>query len=207
MTFLLKRQIFNSILTPKSLCRFFSKHCRGFAPQNISGYESPNVYKELPEHFNFASDVLDKWSQMEKNGERASSIPALWWVGDQGNEVRWGFEELGFLSRKAANVLSDACGLKKGDRVIVMLPRIPELWLITVGCMRTGIIYIPATIMLTANDIFYRLQASKAKCIITNDTLAPAVDSIVSKCEFLKTRLIVSEGSRDGWLDFKKLFK
>ncbi|XP_025040482.1 acyl-coenzyme A synthetase ACSM3, mitochondrial-like isoform X2 [Pelodiscus sinensis] len=141
------------------------------------------------------------------NGERASSIPALWWVGDQGNEVRWGFEELGFLSRKAANVLSDACGLKKGDRVIVMLPRIPELWLITVGCMRTGIIYIPATIMLTANDIFYRLQASKAKCIITNDTLAPAVDSIVSKCEFLKTRLIVSEGSRDGWLDFKKLFK
>ncbi|XP_043350252.1 acyl-coenzyme A synthetase ACSM4, mitochondrial-like isoform X3 [Dermochelys coriacea] len=207
MKFLLKLQIFNSIWTPKSPCRFFSKHCQGFAPQNISGNESPSIYKELPEHFNFASDVLDKWSQMEKNGERASSIPALWWVGDQGNEVRWGFEELGFLSRKAANVLSDACGLKKEDRVIVMLPRIPEWWLITVGCMRTGIIYIPATIQLTANDILYRLQASKAKCIITNDTLAPAVDSVVSKCQFLKTRLMVSEGSRDGWMDFKELLK
>ncbi|XP_037767153.1 acyl-coenzyme A synthetase ACSM3, mitochondrial isoform X2 [Chelonia mydas] len=207
MKFLLKLQIFNSIWTPKSPCRFFSKHCRGFAPQNISGNESPSLYKELPEHFNFASDVLDKWSQMEKNGERASSIPALWWVGNQGNEVRWGFEELGFLSRKAANVLSDACGLKKEDRVIVMLPRIPEWWLITVGCMRTGIIYIPATTQLTANDILYRLQASKAKCIITNDILAPAVDSVVSKCQFLKTRLMVSEGSRDGWLDFKELLK
>uniref|UniRef100_A0A8C3I1V8 medium-chain acyl-CoA ligase n=1 Tax=Chrysemys picta bellii TaxID=8478 RepID=A0A8C3I1V8_CHRPI len=207
MKFLFKLQIFNSVWTPKSPCRFFSKHCRGFAPQNISGYESPSLYKELPEHFNFASDVLDKWSQMEKNGERASSIPALWWVGDQGNEVRWGFEELGFLSRKAANVLSDACGLKKGDRVIVMLPRIPEWWSITVGCIRTGIIYIPATTQLTANDIFYRLQASKAKCIITNDTLAPAVDSVVSKCQFLKIRLMVSEGRRDGWLDFKELLK
>ncbi|KAH1184020.1 hypothetical protein KIL84_014636, partial [Mauremys mutica] len=186
---------------------FFSLCCRGFAPQNISGYESPSLYKDLPEHFNFASDVLDKWSQMEKNGERDSSIPALWWVGDQGNEVRWSFEELGFLSRKAANVLSDACGLKKGDRVIVMLPRIPEWWSITVGCIRTGIIYIPATTQLTANDIFYRLQASKAKCIITNDTLAPVVDSVVSKCQFLKIRLMVSEGSRDGWLDFKELLK
>ncbi|XP_074821438.1 acyl-coenzyme A synthetase ACSM3, mitochondrial-like isoform X4 [Natator depressus] len=207
MKFLLKLQIFNSIWTPKSPCRFFSKHCRGFAPQNISGNESLSLYKELPEHFNFANDILDKWSQMEKNGERASSIPALWWVGDQGNEVRWGFEELGFLSRKAANVLSDACGLKKEDRVIVILPRIPEWWLITVGCMRTGIIYIPATTQLTANDILYRLQASKAKCIITNDILAPAVDSVVSKCQFLKTRLMVSEGSRDGWLDFKELLK
>ncbi|XP_067407111.1 acyl-coenzyme A synthetase ACSM4, mitochondrial-like isoform X2 [Emydura macquarii macquarii] len=203
----LKHQIFNSIWTPKLPCRFFSKHCRGFATQNFSGSEALNLYKELPEHFNFASDVLDKWTQMEKNGERASSIPALWWVGDKGNEVRWGFEELGFLSRKVANVLSDACGLKRGDRVIVMLPRIPEWWLITVGCMRTGIIYIPATTQLTANDIFYRLQASKAKCIITNDTLAPAVDSVMSKCQFLNTRLLVSEGSRIGWLDFKELFK
>uniref|UniRef100_A0A8C8RBI5 medium-chain acyl-CoA ligase n=1 Tax=Pelusios castaneus TaxID=367368 RepID=A0A8C8RBI5_9SAUR len=203
----LKRQIFHAIWTPKSPCRFFSKHCPGFAPQNVSVSEVLSIYKELPVHFNFASDVLDKWTQMEKNGKRASSIPALWWVGDKGNEVRWGFEELGFLSRKVANVLSDACGLKKGDRVIVILPRIPELWLITVGCMRTGITYIPATIQLTANDIFYRLQASKAKGIITNDTLAPAVDSIVPKCQFLKTKIIVSEGSRNGWLNFKELIK
>lgn len=52
--------------------------------------------------------------------------------------MRWSFEELGVLSRKVANVLSDACGLQREDRVILILPRIPEWWLVNVACMRTG---------------------------------------------------------------------
>lgn len=52
--------------------------------------------------------------------------------------MRWSFEELGVLSRKVANVLSDTCGLQQGDRVIVVLPRVPEWWLVNVACMRTG---------------------------------------------------------------------
>lgn len=70
-------------------------------------------------------------------GERPAN-PALWWVNGKGDEVKWSFEELGSLSRKAANVLTDPCGLKRGDRVAVILPRIPEWWLVNVACMRTG---------------------------------------------------------------------
>lgn len=68
-----------------------------------------------------------------------------------------------------------------------------------------GIIFIPGTSQLTAKDILYRLQASKAKCIITNDTLAPAVESIMPDCEFLKSKLIVAKRSRNGWLNLKEL--
>nr|XP_056722189.1 acyl-coenzyme A synthetase ACSM5, mitochondrial-like [Euleptes europaea] len=162
--------------------------------------------QQLPEYFNYASDVLDKWSQMEKDGKRPPN-PALWWINGRGGEVRWSFEELGALSRKAANVLSDHCGLQKGDRVVVILPRIPEWWLVTVACLRTGVVAIPGTTQLTAKDIQYRLQASKAKCLITTDALAPAVDSIAAECPFLKTRLMVSEGKRDGWSNFSSLCK
>lgn len=52
--------------------------------------------------------------------------------------MKWSFEELGFLSRKTANILSEACGLQRGDRMIAVLPRVPEWWLLNVACMRTG---------------------------------------------------------------------
>ncbi|NXU06281.1 ACSM3 synthetase, partial [Buphagus erythrorhynchus] len=118
---------------------------------------------------------------------------------------KWSFEELGSLSRKAANVLSGACGLQRGDRVIAVLPRVPEWWLLNVACMRTGIVLIPGTSQLTAKDISYRLQASKAKCIITSDTLAPAVESVLPDSQLLKSKLIVGQGSRAGWLNLREL--
>uniref|UniRef100_A0A8B9C9K4 medium-chain acyl-CoA ligase n=1 Tax=Anser brachyrhynchus TaxID=132585 RepID=A0A8B9C9K4_9AVES len=162
--------------------------------------------QEIPKYFNFASDVLDKWSEIEKAGKRPSNS-AFWWISGKGEEVKWSFEELGFLSRKVANVLTKVCGLQKGDRIIVVLPRIPEWWLVNVACMRAGIVLIPGTSQLSAKDILYRLQASKAMCIITDDTVAPAVDSVASECQFLKTKLIVSKGSREGWLNFSELYK
>uniref|UniRef100_A0A8D2J2Y4 medium-chain acyl-CoA ligase n=1 Tax=Varanus komodoensis TaxID=61221 RepID=A0A8D2J2Y4_VARKO len=111
--------------------------------------------------------------------------------------------------KKVANLLLDQCALRRGDRILVVLPRIPEWWLLTVACIRTGIILIPGISQLTAKDMQYRLQASKAKCIVTTDALAPAVDSIANECPFLQTKLLVSsgEGERDGWLSFNALFK
>ncbi|PKU43673.1 acyl-coenzyme a synthetase mitochondrial-like [Limosa lapponica baueri] len=203
---LLKSWIPQSLRILRSPCRLFHGSSRLFTSQIISYYDSINqCKKELPEYFNFASDVLDEWSQLEKNGRRPAN-PAFWWVNDEGEEVKWSFEELGFLSRKAANILSEACGLQKGDRVIAVLPRVPEWWLLNVACMRTGIVFIPGTSQLTAKDILYRLQASKAKCIVTNDTLAPAVESVMPDCQFLKSKLIVAKGSRDGWLNLRELF-
>ncbi|NWX38671.1 ACSM3 synthetase, partial [Notiomystis cincta] len=101
---------------------------------------------------------------------RKPANPAFWWVSGEGEEVKWSFEELCSLSRKAANALSEACGLQRGDRAVAVLPRVPEWWLLSVACMRAGIVFIPGTSQLTAKDISYRLQASKAKCIITTDT-------------------------------------
>ena len=64
--------------------------------------------------------------------------PAFWWVNGSGAEVKWTFEELGKQSRKAANVLEGVGGLKPGDRMMLVLPRLPDWWLISVACMRTG---------------------------------------------------------------------
>ncbi|KAM9584401.1 acyl-coenzyme A synthetase ACSM2A, mitochondrial-like isoform 5-T5 [Trichechus inunguis] len=162
--------------------------------------------QELPAKFNFASNVMDHWADMEKAGQRPPG-PALWWVSGDGDEVKWNFRDLSELSQRAANVLSGPSGLQRGDRVAVVLPRVPEWWLVILGCIRAGLVFMPATIQMTAKDILYRLQVSKARAIVAGDEVAEAVDTVAPDCPALKTKLLVSEKRRDGWLDFKTLLQ
>ncbi|XP_040539642.1 acyl-coenzyme A synthetase ACSM3, mitochondrial isoform X2 [Gallus gallus] len=191
-----------SLRRSRQLCSQSSSAQTSFSYELIKQQYRP----EVPEYFNFASDVLDRWAKVEKEGKKTKN-PALWWVDGDGEEVKWSFEELGVLSRKAANVLSGACSLQCGDRVLLLLPRIPEWWLLNVACMRTGTVPIPGTQQLTAKDILYRLQKSKAKGVITNDSVASTVESVEADCQSLKFKLLVSEGHREGWLSFKDLLK
>ncbi|XP_017500170.2 acyl-coenzyme A synthetase ACSM2B, mitochondrial isoform X3 [Manis javanica] len=162
--------------------------------------------QEVPAKFNFASDVMDHWASMEKAGKRSPG-PALWWVSGDGVEVKWSFSQLNELSQKAANVLSGVCGLQRGDHVAVMLPQVPEWWLVTLGCMRAGLVFMPGTVQMKAKDILHRLQVTKARAILAGDEVAQEVDTVAPDCPSLKTKLLVSGKSRDGWLDFKTLLQ
>ncbi|XP_005591452.3 acyl-coenzyme A synthetase ACSM5, mitochondrial isoform X1 [Macaca fascicularis] len=178
-------------------------------PQKIvATWEAISLGRQpVPEYFNFAHDVLDVWSRLEEAGHRPPN-PAFWWVNGTGAEIKWSFEELGKQSRKAANVLGGACGLQPGDRMMLVLPRLPEWWLVSVACMRTGVVMIPGVTQLTEKDLKYRLQASRAKSIITSDSLAPRVDAISAECPSLQTKLLVSDSdSRPGWLNFRELLR
>nr|XP_005591452.2 acyl-coenzyme A synthetase ACSM5, mitochondrial isoform X1 [Macaca fascicularis] len=178
-------------------------------PQKIvATWEAISLGRQpVPEYFNFAHDVLDVWSRLEEAGHRPPN-PAFWWVNGTGAEIKWSFEELGKQSRKAANVLGGACGLQPGDRMMLVLPRLPEWWLVSVACIRTGVVMIPGVTQLTEKDLKYRLQASRAKSIITSDSLAPRVDAISAECPSLQTKLLVSDSdSRPGWLNFRELLR
>ncbi|XP_029929410.1 acyl-coenzyme A synthetase ACSM3, mitochondrial [Myripristis murdjan] len=169
-------------------------------PKNFSDYESikHDFNPQIPEYFNFARDVMDKWAEKEKVGQRAAT-PALWWVNDRKQEIQWSFEELGFHSRKLANVLSGLCQLNMRDRLFLILPRIPEWWLVNIACLRTGTVLLPGTSQLTARDILHRLQTSGAKCIITDESIAPLVEDVASQCPSLQSKILVSNRNRDGW--------
>ncbi|XP_020370034.2 acyl-coenzyme A synthetase ACSM3, mitochondrial-like [Rhincodon typus] len=194
--------------TLKIQLRSFFASSKTCDPKNFNDYESiKQEYKpEVPEYFNFANDVLDKWSGIEKVENRDSN-PAFWWLSEHGQEVKWSFQDLEVHSKKVANVLSDACDLQLKDRVLVILPRVPEWWLINIACIRTGTVLIPGTTQLTATDILHRLQASKAKCIVTDDSLADAVESVMSKCPSVKARVVVSQKHKQGWMNFQDLFR
>ncbi|XP_058274080.1 acyl-coenzyme A synthetase ACSM3, mitochondrial isoform X1 [Hemibagrus wyckioides] len=170
------------------------------SPKNFTDYHSllHEPKPHIPPLFNFAKHVLEVWETKEKAGGK-SSWPALWWVNDRNEEIRWSFEELGFYSKKLANVLIDECRLVRGDRVLLILPRVPEWWLVNIACIRTGIVLIPGTSQLTARDILHRLQVSQAKCLITDESMAPLMDAVTPQCPTLTSKLLLSNKERPGW--------
>jgi non-ribosomal peptide synthetase component E (peptide arylation enzyme) len=74
---------------------------------------------QIPESFNFATDIVDRWAS-ERDG------PALLWENANGERCALDYSELSRLSCQLANVLRDR-GVEKGDRVIIMLPRVGEM--------------------------------------------------------------------------------
>lgn len=142
-----------------------------------------------PAYFNFATDVVDRWAKERPDGA------ALWYVNPlAGTEQRFTFEEVTRLSCQAANFLR-ACGVGQGDRVLVMLPRLPQWWLTMVGLIRLGAVPVPATLLLTARDVAYRLKAAGITAVVTSP------DGIAKLDGFEGLRILVGGGHR-GWFDF-----
>ena len=143
----------------------------------------------VPGRFNFAGDVVDRWAAI-------GGKPALLWCDDAGRERRFTFGEIARASCRFANLLA-VHGVGKGDRVVVMLPRLPEWQIAMVGCLRAGAIPIPCIDMLTAKDVAYRVGHSGAIAAVTT---APNTAKFADAALF---RLRASVGAAAGWLDLE----
>lgn len=116
----------------------------------------------VPEYFNFATDVFDRLAQ-----ERPGAT-ALWWVSeDLADERRFTFAELRDLSCRAARAFEES-GIRMGDPVMLMLPRIPEWWISMLGLIRMGAVPVPCTPQLTEYDLSYRLKEGGIHAVITD---------------------------------------
>ena len=167
-------------------------------PPNMTDYEKE--YREfslqVPERFSFPIDVFDKWENRL----------ALFWT-DGSTEIKLTFNELKILSSKGAGAFKNM-GINKGDKVLVMLPNIPEWWEIMLGLMRLNAIPIPATTLLTAKDIRYRLSAADIKAIIAADEEAPKIEEAVDMQGHAPILIIINpsvspltKGGIEGWCE------
>jgi acetyl-CoA synthetase len=142
-----------------------------------------------PPHFNFATDVIDRLAR-----ERPEA-PALWWVNAaSGSEQQFNFRELSALSCQAANLLR-ASGVRRGDRVLLILPRVPQWWIAMLGLIRMGAVPVPTTLLLTPREVDYRLTSARVSTVIASPDAAAKIEG------FAGARLLVGE-ERAGWIDF-----
>ena len=151
---------------------------------------------EVPEYFNFGLDVVDGWARREPDKL------ALLAVDEDGDSPRrFTFSEISAASNRFANVLKKL-GLGKGDRVVMMLPRIPEWYVATVGMIKLGVIPIPTTVQSTAKDIEYRVNQSGAAMVITNGANASKIVEVRDGCESLKHLIVVEKEQDSRWLSY-----
>jgi acetyl-CoA synthetase len=149
-----------------------------------AGFKWPKM-----EAFNWALDYFDTLA------ERCSN-PALLYVDDAGAERRVSFAALKENSNRVANFLR-ARGLLKGDRILLMLPNCVELFEIFLGAMKAGGVIIPASTLLTIEDIKDRIVRGKVRCVFTDHELAGKVDEAHREVTSL-LKVILGE-EENGW--------
>ena len=166
------------------------------APLNMPDYESAyrNERLEAPEFFNFGFDVVDKWAEDHTKLALLSVDPG------GVNARHHTFWDMKTLSDRYANSLREL-GIKKGDRVFIMLPRIPEWYVALVALFKLGALPMPGTTLLTPRDIEYRINRAEAVMAITDAENAAKVEEAAGACGTLKYLVVVGE-ERRGWLSF-----
>ena len=170
---------------------------------HMTDYEAErrNFHLEVPEYFNFATDVIGKWASDPNK-------LAMLWIGQNGEERQLTFAHFAERSSRAANAFA-RLGIQKGDRVLVMLPRIPEWWESVLGLMKIGAIPIPSTTLLTPKDIQFRAGVAEVAAFITDSEGAEKFDQVRSECPTVKVAILVEPnadvGGREGWTSYQQI--
>ncbi len=160
----------------------------------------------VPEKFSFPLDVFDKWK----------GRLALFWT-DGEKEKKFSFDELKNLSSKGASFFKKI-GVNRRDKVLVMLPNVPEWWEVMLALMRINAIPIPATSLLTSRDLQYRFAATDIKAIVATDEDALKAEDALNSTSTNPLLIIINPpipplvkggeggfyGERQGWQDYRK---
>ncbi len=151
---------------------------------------------DAPPRFNFGYDVVDVIAR-ETPDKRA-----LVWRNARREERIFSFGDMLRLSNQAANVFA-AHGVKRGDRVMLLLKRHYEYWYALVGLHKLGAVAIPATNLLSEADLAYRINAVGVSAVIATpeDQTAERLLRIKPQCPTLEQMFIVRE-PKEGFVDF-----
>jgi len=136
-----------------------------------AGFEWPKL-----ERFNWALDWFDQIAAGDRRNQAA-----LWVVYEDGHQDQLTFAELSERSNRAANFYR-GLGVRRGDRVLLMLGNIPPLWETMLAMIKLGAVIIPATTLLTAADVADRIARGRVKHIVCAAELAPKIEEACGSC-------------------------
>ena len=153
------------------------------------------------ERYNFGFDTVDAIAL--KYPEKLAMIH----LDKNKTERRFTFADIRHKSNRAANYFS-SLGIKKGDKVMLVLKRHYQFWFAMVGLHKLGAVAIPATYQLKEHDFVYRFQSagvSAILCTADGDT-SDMADAAMASCPTVKTKILVG-GQKAGWHDFDTEYK
>jgi acetyl-CoA synthetase len=182
------------------------------APPRMADYESERASfrLEVPDVFNPTIDIVEAWA-----GRSPEALALVSLDGSGGIVAEQTTSDLARESRRCARALA-AAGIRKGQRVFVMLPRVPAWYAAVLGAIRTGAVVAPAPNMLTPRDIGYRVGTLGAVAAITDLGGAERLDAAPEGTDSLRVKIVWTGGAGSGsgsdagdapagWEDFDSL--
>lgn len=153
----------------------------------------------VPDDFNFAYDVVDRWAEEWPEGV------AIIWTNDEGAEKIVTFVELKEQTDKVAGYFA-SLGIGKGDMVMLILKRRLEWWLSMLALCKIGAVAIPATHMLTERDLIYRNNSADIKAIICvgDEYVLKSIQKSLPNSPTLKTLVSIGPTVPAGFHDWHK---
>jgi acetyl-CoA synthetase len=155
-----------------------------------AGFQWPQL-----DRFNWALDYFD--SMAAGNQQLALRI-----LEESGAEASLTYAQLSRRSNQVANFLV-AHGAKAGDRILLMLGNEVPLWETMIAAIKLGAVVIPATTLLSGDDLLDRLQRGKVRFVVTNASGIVKFEAL-SQGALSGIRRIAVAGARAGWLDFRE---
>ncbi|MCI5726424.1 MAG: AMP-binding protein [Clostridium sp.] len=147
--------------------------------------------------FNFAYDVVDELAKESPNKL------AMLFLSRKQEERRFSFKEMSDYSSKAANYFK-SLGIKKGDKVMLVLKRHYQFWFALLGLHKIGAIAIPTSFLIVEQDFMQRIEAGEVKAIIStsDQNLTSTIDSADKKLNNpLQIKIVVGKET-EGWSNF-----
>ena len=148
---------------------------------------------DLETGLNVCVECCDRWAE--------SDSIALYWEGADGSSSTHSFAEIQEGAARFANLLT-AQGVRPGDQVACMLPRISDLFVVALGVWRAGAVYVPLFTAFGPKAIEYRLERSGAKLVVTDAVNRAKLDSIADAPLVMMVTRQPDETVRVGDIDF-----
>jgi acetyl-CoA synthetase len=170
---------------------------RDYLLEQLDPAGHPETYAlRCPPRFNFAYDVVDLL------GSRTPDRRALVWRNDAGERRTLTFGEVAELSDRAASFFL-SLGVRKGDRVLLILKRHYQFWYAILGLHKVGAIAVPATHQLKQYDLVFRLREAGITAVVctADGDIAAQVEAAEAECGMHLEKMIV-RGARPGWHGF-----
>ena len=165
--------------------------------ENEKGYPTAIDFKN-EDTFNFAFDVVDEIAKREPDKL------AMLHIAKDKTERRFSFNDMKRGSAQVANYFK-SLGIKKDDRVMLVLKRHYEFWFAILALHKLGAIAIPASNQLQAHDFEYRFNSAEISTVVctADGDVANQIDLCLDKCPSIKHKILVG-GKREGWHDFNE---
>ena len=153
------------------------------------------------ERFNFAFDLVDALA--DKDPEKLAMLH----ISRDKTERRFTFKDLKKASNQCANYFK-SLGIKKGDRVMLVLKRHYQFWFAMLGLNKLGAVAIPATNQLQEHDFSYRFKAAGVKAIICTADGDTAHQADIAEKDYGEPLIkMIVNGEREGWRSFDEEYK